>query len=618
MTPRAWGAAALTAMVRRARAVTPRQLAFGMPAVAVVAISAAFTMRATAAPTPEPGRFSGSRVVMQMPTLLPAARLPGPLVVAIVRDPESAGFYDSPATLDAMIQAWRRPLEATGATVRVVSPGAIRGAGARVLVVPSSPCLSVATRDAIDHAGERGQGLIVSGLTGTHDAGCRRLGYGLLVAMTGASRAQPVQRRSMVYVTIPAGTPLAADLPPGTRLDISPASQVALRVRTRDLFYSEYSLGTAPVDGAPYLDAAAVRAEYRGARVVYFGFEPVNVARNAWHRDVLRVLARNAVAWAAGVPVATASPWPHGYQSAAVIAQDVEQGFANARHALDSLKAAGVRSTFFVTSDIAREHRRLTRAMAHAGEVGTHTENHDLLGGNPFERQLTRLELTRGNLGKLLDAEVHGLRPPEEQFDEATMAAWLRAGGIYLLGANGTRCASPELLRVRGDTLVLLPRAFSDDFIAAGPGGRRAPHLVSAVMRADMRRAHSVGGLYVLSYHSQLLARPEYVGVVAQLARELSTARGVWLATAGDVAHWWRRRSHVRVRVTRTTATHLELDVHNRGGEPVDGSVVAVTIPPGRRLRPSPNVEVRDGLAIVSLQRVPGRARIAVNLDLAY
>lgn len=607
---------ALAAVVRRARAITPTQLAFGVPAVAVVAISAVFSMRGAAVAAPEPDRFSGSRVVMRMATLLPAARLSTPVVVAIVRDPESANFYDSPATLDSIIAAWRRPLQAAGATVRVVSPGAIRGANARVLLVPSSPCLTVATREAMDMAGARGQGLIVSGPTGTHDAGCRSLGYGLLVALTGAARAEPVRGRPMVYATIPAGTPLAADLPPGARLDISPASQVALRTRTRDLFYSDYSLGAEPLEGAPYLDAAAVRSEYRGARVVYFGFEPRDVGGNAWHRDLLRVLARNAVAWAAGIPVATSAPWPRGYRSAAVIAQDVEQGFASARHALDSLEAAGVRSTFFVTSDIARDHRRLTRAMAENGEVGTHTENHDLLGGTSFERQLARLEATRTSLGKLVDGKVSGLRPPEEQFDEATMAAWVRAGGTYLLGANGTRCASPELLRVKGDTLVLLPRAFSDDFIAAGPEYRRAPHLVTAVMRSEMQRADAVGGLYVLSYHSQLLARAEYVGVVAELARELSTARGVWLATAGDVADWWRRRAALRVSITSVTASQVELEVHNRGTVPMDNAVAAVTIPPGRRVQPSASVEVREGTAFVSLQRVAAGSRIRVRLNL--
>lgn len=607
---------ALDGMRHRLSRITPQQIAFGAPALAVVVISAFFTLRAKATPAPDPPRFSGSNVVMRLPSLLPAARLPAGFTIAIVRDHEAANFYDSPATLDTIIDAWRRALTASGATVRVVRPSALRSTNARVLVIPSSPCLSLDTRAAIDAAGARGQGLLISGPTGTHDAGCRKLGYGLVVALTNASRADEVRGRAMVYATLPAGTPLAADLPPGVRLNIAPASQIALRVRTRDAFYSDFTLGADPVDAAPYLDAAVVRGTYRDARVVYFGFELRHVADDAWHRAVVRVLTRNAAAWAAGAPIASVAPWPRGYRSAAVIAQDVEASYANARHALDSLEALGVRSTFFVTSDLAKDHRRLTRAMLDMGEVGTHSENHRLLGGTPFEEQLERLESTRRDLGALLENDVSGLRPPEEQFDEATMRAWLAAGGRYLLGANDTRCAAPELLGFGDDTLVLLPRAFADDFAAAGSEYRRAPHLVAGIMRADMRRAIDVSGLYVLSYHSQLLARPEYVGVVAQLARDLASDSSVWLATAGEVADWWRRRSLVHVQVVETTPDHIELRVRNRGDEALENVVVMVSLPPGSHVRSAAHVSAADGLARLTLPRVAGNSRTSVRLPL--
>ena len=579
------------------------QALFGAAAVVAVGVSALFTLRDTATPA-EPQRFSGSNVVMRMPSLFPAARFPSGFNVAIVRDHEAANFYDTPATLDSIVAAWRLALEASGATVGVVRPASLRSTNARVLVVPSSPCLTIETREALERAGERGQGLIVSGPTGTHDAGCRTLGYGTLIALTQASRVEVVRGRPMVYAAIAGATPLSVDIPPGSRLNIAPASQIALRVPARDIFYSDFTLGAAPVEGASFLDAAVVRSTYRGARVVYFGFEPRDVASDPWHRQVVRVLTRNAAAWVAGQPVATVFPWPKGYRSAAVIAQDVEASFANARHALDSLDAVGVRSTFFVTSNLAREHRRLTRAMLVAGEVGTHSENHSLLGGTPFERQLERLETTRRDLGDMLDQDVRGLRPPEEQFDVETMRAWLAAGGAYLLGANDTRCAAPELLRLAGDTLVLLPRAFADDFAAAGPEFRRAPQLVAGIMRADIRRAKDVHGLYVLSYHSQLLARPEYVGVVAQLARDLVSDSSMWVATASEVADWWRRRSLIETQVVATGHGYVDVRVRNRGDRAVDSALVSVTIPAGRSVRTTSTVSSYNEMALLHLPRL--------------
>jgi peptidoglycan/xylan/chitin deacetylase (PgdA/CDA1 family) len=600
---------------QRLARITPQQIAFGAPAVIAVVISALFTLRNTA-PAAPPKRFAGSNVVMQMPSLFPAARFGNGFTVAIVRDHEAANFYDSPATLDTIVDAWRATLEASGATVRVVRPAAIRSTSARVLVVPSSPCLSIETREAIERAGERGQGLIVSGPTGTHDAGCRRLGYGTLIALTRASRIERVQGRPIVYAAIAGDTPLAQELPPGSRLNIGPASQIALRVPTRDIFYSDYSLGADPVDGAPFLDAAVVRSTYRGARVVYFGFELRDVASDVWNRQVVRVLVRNAATWSAGQPVAAVSAWPRGFRSAAVIAQDVEASFANARHALDSLDALGIRSTFFVTSDLARENRRLTRAMLAAGEVATHSENHSLLGGSPFERQLERLEITRRDLGDLLELDVRGLRPPEEQFDLETMRAWLAAGGAYLLGANDTRCASPELLRLKGDTLVLLPRAFADDFAAAGPEYRRAPHLITGIMRADIRRAKDVNGLYVLSYHSQLLARPEYVGVVAALARHLHADSSVWLATANDVAEWWKKRSFVQVTIASASESHVDVRVRNRGHLAVDSAQLSVTIPAGRSVVPTSTVTSSGDLALARVPRLEPQSSVLLRISL--
>jgi hypothetical protein len=206
------------------------------------------------------------------------------------------------------------------------------------------------------------------------------------------------------------------------------------------------------------------------------------------------------------------------------------------------------------------------------------------------------------------------LRPPEEQFDEATMRAWLAAGGGYLLGANNSRAAAPELLRVEKDTLVLLPRAFADDIAAAGPERRRSPQLVTGIFRADMQRAKHVNGLYVLSYHSQLLSRPEYVPVLATIARELKADDSVWLTTAGEVAEWWRSRSFLHVGVRAATRDYLELLIRNRGDSAMQNVVLNVTLPPGRSARPAPNVTSRDGVAHVSLRRVAAHGRSSLRL----
>ena len=551
-------------------------LAWAIPAMLVVGVSTVITMRqARASSDPVPKRFSGSTVVLNLPSLLRSSWLPARVRVAIVRDQAAESFYSNKATLDTIVNSWRDALVAVGADARIVSSSAIGGTrDARVIVVPSSPCLTVATREAIDEAGSRGQGLIITGAAGINDAGCRRIGYGLLVAVTGASRVEALEQRPMVYVTIPYGGPLAADIPPGSRLDLNPASQVALRLPARDAVYSDYSLEPAPVAGQPLMSGAIAHSTYRGARVAYWGFGVREVVSRPWDRQIMLLLVRNSVAWAARVPLPSIEPWPNNHNAATAFVQDVEDQFTNARYASDSLRAVGVPGTFFVMSDLARRNTRLTRELQKAGEVGSHTENHHLLGGTPADRQRARLALTQRDLTEILGSKVSGLRPPEEQFDGATMKAWLAAGGTYMLGANDSRSASPELLAVEHDTLVLLPRTGDDDFGVLAPSQAQDPAATGRLLKEEFDWIHALGGIYALSYHSQLLSRPEHLPALAHLAREIAADTTVWIATASDIANWWRARSQLETTARMAGANKLEITLRNRGATGVRGAVI--------------------------------------------
>lgn len=554
-------------------------------ALAVVGVSVALAGRDERAPNggAAPKRFAGSTTVIPMPSILPAATLSSPVRVAVVRDPAAAAYFTKRASYDSIIDRWTATLGATGADVRVVAPGELATSDARVLVIPSSHCLSVATREAIDRTGARGQGVVVTGAVGTMDARCRPIGYGLLVALTGASRVESLETRDIAYVTIPSGSVLATGMPPGTRLELDPAPYVALRRAGRDAFFSTFGLRPEPARGAPLVDGAVVRSRFRGARVAFLSFELTGVNDLPWDRTIAQLLVRNAIAWASRSPLAELEPWPRGKIAAAVLAQDVEDQFANAQFALDSLRAAGVRGTYFLTSDLARRHERLTRAIAEHDEIGTHSENHRLLGGQPADVQRRRLALTQVHLRDMLGAPVAGLRPPEEQFDSATLAAWLEAGGSYVFGANNSRAAAPELLEIAGDTIVLLGRANVDDFDAASLASRGSLDEIVKEYLGEYQKVRALGGLYLLSYHSQSLARPELVPALARIARRIHADTAVWLTTASDVVEWWRRRAAVTMRATRVDARGLRVDFHNTGPDTVRGLIGRVTLGDGER-----------------------------------
>ncbi|MFI5228075.1 MAG: polysaccharide deacetylase family protein [Gemmatimonadales bacterium] len=575
-------------------------LACGLLAAAVLGVSVILTRRnADAVTAPRVKRFSGSVVVQGLPSLLESPRLAQPVSVDILRDDESARFYDSPATLDSIIDTWRRALVASGADVRVVAPQNIGSRRARVLVIPSSPCLTIASRQAIESAADDGRGLIFTGLTGNRDIGCRLIGYGFIVTATGAARADVLGSRPMVYVAFPAGSPLADGIPPGARLELNPGQQVALRGSSRDAFYSDYSLMPAPADRQPLLDAAVSRSTLGRARVVYWGFELRDVASRPWSVEIARLLVRNSVEWAAGEPTATLEAWPKGRRAAAAIAQDVEDEFGNAAFALDSLNAAHIPGTYFLTTRLAMPYSRLSRALAAEGEAGSHTRNHWVLGGNPADAQRQRLAESQQDLTGILGHATRGLRPPEEQFDVSTLAAWAAEGGTYVFGANDQRSASPELLAVGADTVVLIGRFGSDDFAAVGQH-RSDPRAALGVFLGDFEQTRALGGAYVLSYHSQVLARPEWVPVLAQAARAIASDTTVWCTTTGNIADWWRARAAVTARVDTSSRNRVLVTVHNTGPGAIKNLVVHVRDVTTRapalsdaRLLPAPAGELR-------------------------
>ncbi len=582
--------------------------------LAVVAASVALSARGERAPRPNAGpkRFPGSTTVIPMPSILPPATLSSPVRVVLVRDPAAASYFTKSASYDSILGRWTATLQASGAEVRMVAPAEIAASDAKVLVIPSAHCLSVATREAIDRASVHGQGLIVTGAIGTKDARCRPIGYGLLVALTGASRVETLEKRDIAYVTFPSGSALATGIPPGARLELDPAPYVALRRPGRDAFFSSFGLRPEPARGVQLVDGAVVRSRYGRARVAYWSFELTGVNGLPWDRTIAQLLVRNAVAWAARVPVAELESWPSGKVAAAVLAQDVEDQFANAEYALDSLRAAGVPGTYFLTSELARRHERLTRAIAEKDEIGTHSENHRLLGGEPPDVQRRRLALTQVHLRDLLGAPVAGLRPPEEQFDKATLAAWLEAGGTYVFGANNSRVAAPELLEVDGDTIVLLGRANVDDFDAASLASRGSLDEIVKEYLGEYQKVRALGGLYLLSYHSQLLARPELVPALARIARRIRADTAVWLTTASEVVDWWRTRASVTTRATKLDARTLRVDIHNTGRDTVRDLVARVTLGDGERASGLPRVLKSEPgtLRFLVLPLAPGAERV--------
>lgn len=560
-------------------------LAVAIVAIVIVALSiavvhwqaAARERRHTTVPA-----STGAATVAAMPPLAAPRLLPPGTTVAIVRDRGSDRYYDTPASLDSVIGGWQRLLEGLGARVVLAAPtdsAALRGAG--VLLFPSEPCLGDPSRKLIRAALGSGRGVVTTWITGTRDAGCAPVGWSLPATLAGAMRLDTLETRDAVYVTIPRGGVLTADIPPGSRLELLVGNHVAARAPTRDLVYSDRMMNPAPAHASELLDGAVSHVRIGAGRSVYLGFDPIRVARDSWSQTLAHIVARNAIAWAADEPIAAVEPWPNGKAAAAMIAQDVEAEFENASHAVDSLQAAGVRGTWYVVTELAEHNADLLHRMARNGEIGSHTENHDVLAGETLAQQKQRLAVTQDELRSLVGHPVAGLRPPEEQFDRNTLRAWADAGGSYVFGANDSHSASPELLAIDNDTLVILGRVNNDDVLSL----KRAREIDVGELTTEYLTAfdkvRALGGLFIMSYHSQFMSRPELVPVVAAVARRLKADTTVWLTTGGEAAAWWRGRFAIAVAAALSPTGTMTVSATNTARTPLAGAVVRVDLPSG-------------------------------------
>ena len=558
--------------------------------------------RAEAAPSALGDATAAGLSPITRPALLPdgGARVR----ISLVRDPASQSYHDDPAAYDRALEGWAAILESTGAEVRRVAPSAAGDDAGSVLMVAATPCLSAPARRAMQAAARSGRGVIFTGMTGVRDGGCREVGYGLLAELAGAARADTVRTANDHYITVPSGSPLALDVPPGARVELLPAPHVAVRHAGRDAYYSDRDLNPLPTDETALVDGAIVHDLTNGRRVVYFGFEIATLPDRAWEQAIVRLLVRNAVALAAGGPLASPDAWPEGFDAAAVISQDVEDEFANAQLALDTLRALNVPGTFFVVSDLAKAHEKLTRALASGGEVGTHTENHGALGGNA-DLQQRRLATTQRDLTAILGQPVRGMRPPEERFDQTTLVTWKEAGGTYVFGANDGRTPSPEVVSVGDAPFVLIGRTVDDDFLTVRRANIREPVRLAADQLHAYAKVRALGGLYVMSYHSNMLARTTSVGALGIVARALKADSTVWLTTAGNVADWWLVRHRMETSVSREVDGALVLTVRNGATAASPASSVTVTLPRGLRATMAIESDLLDGQAGTARVRIP-------------
>jgi peptidoglycan/xylan/chitin deacetylase (PgdA/CDA1 family) len=233
-----------------------------------------------------------------------------------------------------------------------------------------------------------------------------------------------------------------------------------------------------------------------------------------------------------------------------MVSVDVEASPEHAAPTAELLRRQGIPTTWFAASRRVQDSDDLGRALARTGEIGAQTPDQAPVAGLPPGDQRVRLARAVSELERWGGTRPVGFRPSEEAFDVATVDAWHREGGSYLVGLNHARSASPEMHPVAGaeDGMVLLPRLVKDDYnVFVQDGALRSERLVEAYA-LGMGKLYALGGLALVSAHTQILDSDNRRHALLSAAMAARAQDGWWVAQGQEIATWWRARSRARVR----------------------------------------------------------------------
>jgi peptidoglycan/xylan/chitin deacetylase (PgdA/CDA1 family) len=428
--------------------------------------------------------------------------------------------------------------------VEIVAPE-----NADVLIAPQALCLGPVQRRQIAAHLAKGRGLITTGAVGAYDGVCTPLRDTLVADLLGigkgAIRTAPRRQNDAHYAVVLGESVLGAHMPPGARIEFSPAGQIVFLSNAREMLYSDY-LRTPMNAGRPFFDAAALRATVGPGRVVAFGYSPTDLVGD-WSTDIGKIIASNAVQWAAGHHMFQLAPWPDGKKAAAVMAIDVEADYQNARDALDALAPYKLPGTAFIVGFLAQADPVTTRRLVENMEIGTHTQRHLPLDTLTDLGQAEELANSQRIAEQIAGRPVTGFRPPEERFTPATLQIWSDLGGRYVFASNNGRAAGPEILPLLPDSLVLLGRVSEDDYEMLDRSSLRDRAKMSHLLVEQVGESIAYRGLYMFSYHSHMMSQKQLTPVLQELASKLARTPEVWTTTAGQVAEWWRARAAIRL-----------------------------------------------------------------------
>ncbi len=452
-----------------------------------------------------------------------------------------------------------------------------------VLILPSAVSLSDDERAELLAFRAKGGAILCTWATGTRDGTGGWRGWQFLQNL-GARVIGEIPAAANVNNLILTGeSPVSHTQTAGQRIALAKTSEVLLRA-TGEVVAGRFMNWSRTPDDERRSEGAVIFTETREnfGRVAYFAF-----AESGWEAQTREThdLIADTLQWLRREPAIIRGAWPYGKRAAQVIEMDTEEGFSNALPFASMMKSINYRSTFYVLTSVAKLFPQVLTQLARDFEIGYHGDVHTSFKGQAPAEQEQRLQTMRNEMASVLPEPqgLSGFRAPTEGYDAVTEQLLPKFGiRHHTADPNRSTARLPLMSKAEGvdatNALVVLPRTQRDDINLYLE--KLTTEQTTKALIDDFDLSLDTGSLGLLSVHSQnFKADSVLVAAMPGFLNHLTERREpVWLASAGQVADWWRDRERFKLS-PKINGKRIEFDITITGQQSIKGATVIVTTP---------------------------------------
>jgi peptidoglycan/xylan/chitin deacetylase (PgdA/CDA1 family) len=446
------------------------------------------------------------------------------------------------------------------------------------VLLPSAIALSESEKRALARFRDDGGAILATWLCGTRNEQGRWVGFGFMESVLNTKVSGNTEADPDDAFLIPYGdSPVSHQLPSGLRVWTErvpgwyPLRLTGAHTAGSIMDWSRNVRANQSNGVIAWDNRDAKHGRGRQSRAVILGY-PERLWLSA-ERSAMDALAHDALTWLLRQPQVYAAAWPYPHGSAMILTinttdatGELDLGYAK------QIKDMGWRATYYVLSERAEDLKPVLEKLQSGGhDIGYFGDR--LVG---FQNQSLNEQKKRfkNMLREMKDAgfavQHGGFRAPMEAYDATTVGLLKLHGFNYMVTDQGASETRLPLLTEAAKTiapLALLPRTMSapEDFLSEGNSAQAIQRFLAEITLTD-----DMAALGVISIPTRSSLSPEQWDAI--LAHVSSKGSHAWLATASQVAQWWRARERVKVWVNADVSPAL-LTVEVTGDAPLTEAI---------------------------------------------